>query len=197
LRAAHLLSWYSISWSNLFLDNFELYLWSGYWLLKHSLHLFPLGIDWEFGSLLTAFFSWGSLSLLRLSNSRLSSSCRWSACFRSKSCFCWFCIFLFILFVCLTSLVCGRGIVLSWWSLNALQVLVCRSTGCHDQFLPEDVYFLLEFDDQGLHLLRGELNTDHSLVLDLLNSLGELQRLDCLFYVTVSPTGCTDKSSLW
>ncbi len=55
---------------------------------------------------------------------------------------------------------------------------------------------MLEFNDQGLHLIRGELNADHSLVLDLLHSLGELERLDCLLQVAVFPTRCTDESSL-
>jgi len=55
---------------------------------------------------------------------------------------------------------------------------------------------LLQFDDEGLHLLRGELNADHGLVLDLLHSLGELERLDCLLQVAVLPTGGTDKGCL-
>lgn len=55
---------------------------------------------------------------------------------------------------------------------------------------------MFQFDDQRLHLLRGELHTDDGLVLDLLHSLGELQRLDGLFEVAVCSACGTKQCSL-
>lgn len=45
-------------------------------------------------------------------------------------------------------------------------------------------------------MLRGELNTNYCLVLDFLHSLSELERLDRLFQVAVSPTSRTDQGGL-
>lgn len=57
--------------------------------------------------------------------------------------------------------------------------------------------FLFKFDNQGLHLFRCQLNTNNSLILDLLDSLSKLKRLDGFFDMIISSTGSTDKSCLW